>query len=70
MKEYALFHSQFCKSISALSRLLHIDKNFVKKFRVGAIFQSSNIQLLYPFKKKIAVQNVTAWLVQIWTLDI
>ena len=28
VKKYALFHAHFCKSISALSKLLHIDKNF------------------------------------------
>ena len=43
IKKCALFHPHFCKSISALTRLLHVDKNFVKKFRIWvirAIFQN------------------------------
>ena len=34
MKKNALFHPQFCKSISTLSRLLYIGKDFVQKFCV------------------------------------
>ena len=69
LKKYALFHPHFYKSISALNRLLYIDKNFVQKFcvwTIRAIFQNR-----YPFTKKLFrktfVQYVTVWLVRIWT---
>ena len=52
LEKYALFHPHFYKSISALSRLLHIGKNFVQKFCVWttrAIFQNRAV----PFYKKV-----------------
>ena len=48
VKKYALFHPQFHKSITALSRLLHIDKNFVQNFGLlttRAIFQNRVVPL-------------------------
>ena len=56
LKKYALFHSHFYKSISALSRLLCIDKNFVQKFcvwTIRAIFRNRAV----PLYKKIFSEN-------------
>ena len=59
LKKYALFHPHFYKSISALSRLLYIDKNFVQKFcvwRIRAIFQNRAV----PLYKKIFSENFSS----------
>ena len=68
LKNYALFHPNFYKSISALSRLLYIEKNFVHE-RYERYFKIE----LYPFTKtffrKTLVQYVTVWLVRIWTYE-
>ena len=54
---YALFRPHFYKSITAVhidkSRLLHIDKNFVHE-RWEQYFKIE----LYPFTKKIFLENV------------
>ena len=71
LKKYALFHPHFYKSISVLSRLLYIDKNFVQKFSVStirAIFQNRAV----PLYKKMFSENfcpiyVAVWLVRKWT---
>ena len=67
LKTYALFLPNFYKSISALSRLLRIDKNFVKKKRCSKTE-------LYPFTNKcfwktFGQHHVTVWLMRMWTLD-
>ena len=52
LKKYALFRPHFYKSISALSRLLHINKNFVQKFCVWTIrakFQNKAVFLCKKF---------------------
>ena len=52
LKKYALFHPHFCKSISALSILLYIDKNFVQKFcvwTIRAIFRNRAVPLYKKF---------------------
>ena len=70
LKKFALFHPHFYKSISALSRLLYIGKNFVQKFcvrRIRAIFQYRAVPLCKKFFRKRFVQYVTVWLVRIWT---
>ena len=64
------FHPHFYKSISALSRLLYVDKNFVQKFCVGtirAIFRNKAVPLYKKFFRKTFVQYVTVWFVRIWT---
>ena len=56
LKKYALFHPHFYKSISALSRLLYEDKNFVQKFcvwTIRAIFQNKAV----PLNKKFFSKN-------------
>ena len=63
MKKYALFLQHFFKSIFALRRLLHIDKNSVQK----AIFQNKAVHLYKKGFPKPFVQYVTVWLVRIWT---
>ena len=53
VKNYALFHPHFCKSISALSRLLHIHKKLVhvsKNFVYERFERYFKIKL-YPFTK-------------------
>ena len=70
LKKYALFHPHFYKSISALSRLLHIDKNFVQKFwvwTIRAIFRNKTVPVYKKFFRKTFVQYVTVRLVRIWT---
>ena len=71
LTKYALFHPHFYKSISALSRLLYIDKNFVQKFCVWTIRAIFRNRAVYPFTKiffrKTFVQYVTVWLVRTWT---
>ena len=61
MKKYALFRRYFYKSISALSRLLHVDENFVY-FRTELF-----VSLYKRFVRKTFVQYVTVWFVCIWT---
>ena len=59
LKKYALFHPQYYKSISALSRVLYKDKNFVQKFlvwRIRAIFQNRAV----PLYKKIFSENFSS----------
>ena len=52
LKKYALFHPHFYKSISTLSRLLYVGKNFVQKFcvwTIRAIFQNRAVPLYKKF---------------------
>ena len=56
LTKYALFHPHFYKSISALSRLLYINKNFVQKFcvwTIRAIFRNKAV----PLHKKNFSEN-------------
>ena len=55
LKKYARFHLHVCKSISALSRLLYIDKNFVYE-RQQRYFKIS----MYSFAK-IFFRTTFAW---------
>ena len=72
LKKYALFHPHFCKSISALSKLLYMDKNFVQKFcvwTIRAIFRNKAVPLYKKFFSEnfCPVGYVTVWSVRIWT---
>ena len=66
---YLLSRPHFYLSISALSRLLYIYKNFAQKFCVKtmrAIFKNRAVLLYKNFFRNNFVQYLSVWLMRIW----
>ena len=73
LQEKALFRQHFCKSISALTRLLPIDKNFAQIFVYEQRERYFKTKLNLYAKKKIQktfLQDVTVWLLRMRTLGL
>ena len=70
LKKYALFHSHFYKSISALTRQSHTGQKFSENFFCKGVLLDFEISLLTFIHKNFEQKfylYITVYLVQIWT---